>query len=333
MEKSPGLPIETFIDSVETVRDHFLPPVKDSEYQAMYNGKVTNKLVKTKTSDYKESQIEQLKLVNFNGRLEIDQGDYKVFINQYRELTQGLATTAKKLLDVFVTALTEQNEKRKSADIEVSLAEYMRIRGLKDEKEARKQIKRDLEAIASLYLEITHEPSRKNWMRYQVSGGAYGIKNGIIKFRFSNEFFSLLVTYPIMPINLETFLPNENNYPNSYYFARYIQEHKNMNYHHPNADIISVRKLLDSSPHMPKYEELGKAGQLRKRIIDPFERDLSIYTFFTWHYCGVKGTDLEQPETYEDFINANVKITFKDYPERVREIETPKRRTSKKKEK
>lgn len=314
-----------------SVSTHYTPSKEESGYQSMYNGKVTNKLVKTKTSDYKEEKIEQLKLINFNGRLEIDQGDYKVFINQYRELTHGLATTAKILLDTFVVVLTEQSDSRKSADIEITLSEYMRIRGLSDPKSVREQVRRDLEALAQLNIEFNDKDT--GWMKYHVSAGTYGIKKGIIKFRFNTEFFNLLRRYAIMPIHAETWQVNQNNNPNSYYFSRYIQEHKNMNYHHPNADIISVKKLLESSPDMPKYDELGEAGQLRKRIIDPFERDMSIFNFFTWHYCGPKGTDIEQPETYDEFINANVKITFKEYPERAKPIEAAKRRTSKKKEK
>lgn len=328
MDELPVLSLPT-----TSVSTHYTPSKEESGYQSMYNGKVTNKLVKTKTSDYKEAQIEQLKLVNFNGRLEIDQGDYKVFINQYRELTHGLATTAKILLDTFVVVLTEQSESRKSADIEIPLKEYMSIRGFRDVKRTREQVTRDLEALHKLHLEISIEDNKSNWMKYHVSGGKYGIEKGIIKFRFSIEFFNLLRRYPIMPIHPETWQVNQNNNPNGYYFARHIQEHKNMNYHHPNADIVSVKKLLESSPDMPKYDELGEAGQLRKRIIDPFERDMSIFSFFTWHYCGPKGSDIEQPDTYEKFINANVKITFKDYPERPKSksIEAPKRRTSKKK--
>ena len=71
-----------------------------------------------------------------------------------------------------------------------------------------------------------------------------------------------------------------------------------------NENVISVKTLIDACPNFPTYEDvMGGAGQISKRIINPFERDMdSLSPGISWEY------QRESPKNYSDFINSNIII-------------------------
>ena len=153
------------------------------------------------------------------------------------------------------------------------------------------------------------------------------INKGIIYFSFGGKFHSLLKEYPIAQFPKELLTYNLNANPHSYYLGRVISMHKNMNYFKSNADIISVKTLIESCPDLPKYEDVKHYGGIEQRIIEPFERDMSNIKLFTWYYCGKNGIQVDPPKDYAEFESLNVKINWRHYPER-----TMKKTLSKKKD-
>jgi hypothetical protein len=100
-----------------------------------------------------------------------------------------------------------------------------------------------------------------------------------------------------------------------------------MNYNKSNENIIRVGTLLRSTPCIPKYEEIKEKGEITRRIIKPFERDMNaVKDTLSWRYCGPKGTLVDPPVGYWQFVESLILITWNNYPER------EKRKSSKGKE-
>lgn len=286
------------------------------DYRTIYQGKATNTLARMKTRAIDPVQID------LYGNATITDKDFRLFISKYNELISGVRPTAFLLLDAIVITATESN--KRETLIRLPLKEYMRLRGLKDIKETRKQVKEDLEALYNISISFTGKERNvktkkldtKDFMDMRICD-TKGIENGVIFINFGAAFYSLLRSYPVMPYPNEIFTFNLNSNPHSPRLLRRITEHKNMNYsHNGRGDIISVKTLLNACPELPKYSELGEAIQARKRIIDPFERDMDAISSFMWHYCGTKGAEIEPPLTYAEFQEARIKITWLEYPER-----------------
>lgn len=272
-------------------------------------------------------------------KITTNDGDFILEIEHFNE-TAGVSTTTWQLLDALIQELT--NNGMKSPKVRLSLSDYMNMRGLNDIKSAREQVKRELNTISHIrfhFQEIRRGKKRGGFMRLAILG-TNGLENGFIVAVFDTQFFEIIQSYNIMQYPLLLYKINAHINPNSWYFGRKITEHKNMNYFKPNADIISVETLLNSSPAMPTYEEVAQTNRdFKSRIIKPFERDMdALDETLTWEYChnnGKPSTDEELEILYNDnketpsyniFIKLLVKITWRYYPIR---IEPPKKRTRK----
>lgn len=235
----------------------------------------------------------------------------------------GTPTTSTwQLLDMITVEFTETGAK--SRDVQITLDKYMEKRELKDRKEARKQVKKDLELLRLFAISFT-EPRRKGepqgYYNLNISSGAGISKSGIITFSFSDKFYSLLMGYPVMPYPPQLYALNNKRNPNSFYFLRKIAEHKNMNIGKKNEDIISVKTLVAASPYLPTYKKIMAADRhLDTRIIAPFERDMdALSNTLTWEYCHSSGEALSDEElsgfNYQLFKDCLIHITWIDYPD------------------
>lgn len=298
------------------------PITEKIDFSKIHQGKATNELAKIQTVIDNPAQLNL-----YGGAIITTDKDYKLFIERYHELTNGVRPTAKMLLDALVIKLTEGGHK--DTLVKLPLSEYMDMRGLKDIKSAREQVKEDIRALDRLRIEYREKLKGKqgDFLNVSISGGTNGIVRGIIVFRFNQDFFNVLIKYPIMPYPKEILSLNPKKNPNSPYLLRRISEHKNMNYFKSNADIISVKTLLKASPELPKYEDIKDMGQIEQRIITPFERDMDAISTFKWYYCGKNSVKVEQPANYFEFEQLNIKIEWTSYPTR----DKPKRAYKKKK--
>ena len=285
-------------------------------------GTATNKL--TKIDSHKKKPDTDIA----TGLAKIKQKDFEVAILNNTKI-QGLRQSAHQLLDALTEVFTEQGGE-KSPKITLSLKDYMKKRGFKNEKEARKQVKEDLETLSSIKLSFTQKlrgGESKEYFNLALLG-SHGIKNGIITVYLDTAFCTLLTGYNIMPYPRLLWELSERINPNSFYFLRKISEHKNMNFDDRNANVISVMTLLNATPNIPSYEEVMKTNgkQLTQRIIEPFERDMdALIEVISWIYCHSNGAELTDEElrnmNYEIFIKLYVKIYWTLYPDETERLE------------
>ena len=286
-----------------------------SKYRTIQQGKATNQLART---DFR-IRPEQLSLC---GDAVIEKNGYKVFIEQLNQLKNGVRPTAQQLLDALLIEATESSKNPEESEdtlVTLPLKKYMQVRGLSDEKSARAQVKEDLDALSKLRIYFAE---KNNNYDFPICGGK-GIVRGVITIRFDKDFFKLYRSYPVMAYHEELLKIKLKTNPYSLGLGRRILEHKNMNIGKSNENIMSVATLLDAIPDMPRYEELGDAGQLRKRIIDPFERDMNYFektNMFTWHYCGKSGAEVSEPTTRIEFEKSLIKFTWLDYPDQTERL-------------
>ena len=250
----------------------------------------------------------------------IERGGLTVQITDYVSKGIKLKASTHRLLDALTVRFAETGGK--SPTVEIPLSEYMDLCGLSDAKEARKQVKEDLEALYSLTLSYTGKGKHSlNFADVRLCD-AKGIMNGVIFLNFSRPLYGVLMQYPIMRLPNEYFKLNSKRNPNSSYFLRKISEQKNMNAGTPTENIISVQTLLNSTDELPRYEDIASTGRIDQRIIRPFERDMdALSNTLSWEYCHSKGAPLTAEELlnmdYSLFRSLLIKITWVDYPAEV----------------
>ena len=224
-----------------------------------------------------------------------------------------------KLLDAAMMKYAES--KNGELVISMTLQEYMKLCGLKSETTAHKQVKEDLDILEGLKIEKT---GSKGFARIRLVG-SHIFKNNMItigldsifaRIYLSDKFFSTFVAP-------EIFMLSDKHNPNSYHLGRFVHVHKGRNLGKPNENIISVRQLLKVCPNLATVDELREKGigQIRRKIIIPFERDLdALSDVFTWAYkeAGENGRILSREETarlsFNEFIELNVYIHWVKYP-------------------
>lgn len=269
----------------------------------------SNKLAKRMTTRLGDS-----KQLDLYGNGNITEKDFKLFIKGYAKAS-GVKQSAAMLLDSLMITATKDG--LNDTLVTLPLKEYMKMRGLSDEKETRRQVKEDIDALERISFEYKGTGKQKGaWLKVSISGGTVGqVKNGDIVFRFNQDFFNsfkLGNNYLYMYFPRAGLQGNARKNPWKYWLARKISEHKRMNIGRPNENTISVQTLIDACPNYPTYEEVMQGDRaITRRIVEPFERDLDeLRPDITWEY---KGLD-ESPKTYQEFINAQISIHWAEYP-------------------
>ena len=336
--------VESTAPAISRVVPSILPTGEreKSTFSTIRQGTATNALTKIKPSTKRNTIIDTI-----TGTATITQGNLSITIPDFTKL-KGFRTSTYQLLDALTVALTETGAK--SPAVALSLEEYMKKRGLKDKKEARKQVTDDLETLFNA--KISFKEKRKKGQEQDFHDiriiDSKGIRKGIITVTFGTAFYNILLGYPIMPYPAQLWALNSKLNPNSFYLLRKIAEHKNMNVGKKNEDIIAVKTLLAAAPNLPSYEEVMNTDRaISRRIIEPFERDMdALEDTLTWTYCHSNNTPLTDEElssmSYDTFISLLIKIDWKQYPdqtarlkrkaERIEQAEQgKKRKTSKKK--
>lgn len=295
--------------------DNILEKNKTKDYALMQQGTATNKLTKIK------SREKDIKIDPVTGTGIMTWGDFTVAMKNFKEIA-GFRTSTHKLLDALMIEFTETGGK--DTKVTLSLKKLMELRGLKNEKSARRQTEEDLETLYNASISFTQQlKGKKDFldMRLVIDKG---IKSGIVQCTFHPDFYGLMKTYQVMPMNKKALALDDRYNPNAYYFLREFCEHMNMNYSKPNKNLISVMTLLKSTPEIPTYEELEKTNrQYKQKIIDPFERDLNKLEeirAITWEYCHTNALPLSDEELkemdYEIFHKLLIHFELIDYPQR-----------------
>ena len=298
-------------------------------FSTIRQGNATNALTKLRAIEGKTATLDPV-----TGTATIKKGNFTLTIPNYSKLS-GLKTSTYQLLDAITIALTESGAK--SPTVIIPLSAYMDKRGLKDRKEAKNQVKADLEVLRQA--SITGEEKRgKNTNAYSfvnIADSGEVKRNGDIVFTFGNTFFQMLLSYPVMPYPAQLQTINNKRNPNSYYLLRKIAEHKNMNIGKKNEDIIAVKTLLAVAPNIPSYEEVMVGNKhITERIITPFERDMdALEATLKWYYCHSNNTPLTDEElqelSYSTFEGLLIKIEWVVYPDQTARLERKAERLEK----
>lgn len=317
--------LQVYIDDAIEHRDEIEPmgeiskkeaAFQISQYLKLPQAKHTNSLAHKLTTRIKEPAQ-----LDFNGKGTILSKDFRLYIEGYDKLANGANTSAVKFFDAAVMTCSRNRD----ALARIPLIDYMELRGLKDEKEARKQIKSDMELLKAIKFDYKGTgKSRGDWLSLSLYGGRAGIYKGIIEFMFSRDFYASIPENQFMFIPKEYFSTKDKYNPHTAYFIRRIAEHKRMNLGKANENIIGVDTLISSSPTFPKYEDVYY--QFTQKILEPFERDMDAIGSIKWHYAE------GQPDNYNDFTISSVVITWVDYPEVKKLLENKKGRGKEKKQ-
>src|SRR5690554_532596 len=286
----------------------------------MHQGQATSLITKGINSRIQPDQI------TGRGVVQIEE---KIFtFLDYRDGIGKISSTAKQL---FIALCIYATRGRTNGNtVMLPLDEYMEMRGLENRKGAIGQVKADLKILKNIHIKFTEKKKgvAGSDLNMNLFEGTEGIVNGIIIFKFNSDFFDHYKKSKRISSIPEGLLKlNLNHHPNSFYFLEKISSHKNMNYNKSNENIIRVGTLLRSTPCIPKYEEIKEKGEITRRIIKPFERDMNaVKDTLSWRYCGPKGTLVDPPVGYWQFVESLILITWNNYPER------EKRKSSKGKE-
>ncbi len=292
--------------------DLHINSVSRNTFRIMKQSSAMNKLATLKTTENLISE-------NNSDTVCIEKDNLKIYFENFSALGKGLKTTTHRLADALMVKFTEMGADERM--VRLPLSEYMELCELKNTGEVRKQVRADLNTLLNMRVSFKKSSNRERSLEDIKICTDVNIKNNIIFFTFSDEFFYVMKTMPVMPYPEKLFRINLKKNPNSYYFLKKISEHKKMNYFKKNADTLSVRRLLECTPELPAYEDVVSTDRaVSRRIIEPFERDMNeLSDVLIWEYCHSNGTPLSESElidfNYHIFYSLLIRIKWRSYPE------------------
>ncbi len=296
-------------------------PVPDVSFEKLPQAPPTNALMKIGTKALQYDSIA--------GRATAKRDGLTLYIQNWPK-DGRLEITMKRLFDAL---LLEYNKNgAEDGKITLSLKDYAAKCGLKSIRRTREQVRKDM---ATLYNISMHYSSKSNraWdkdfydMRICISKG---IRRGIIEVELHPKLQEWLKQIPIMPCPKQLLQLDVAHYPASYIFGRLFTERKNMNIGKRNEDIVTVKELLGAvTEFIPAKEEIPtERGQLRQRIIEPFERNMNhvadTLPGFTWGYCYSKGKPIKEDPAeipYSLFETLKIQATWTTYPDQTKRLE------------
>jgi hypothetical protein len=315
-----------------------LVPQTQNEFFTIRQGTATNELPKLK------AKKENTKVDKVERTVTVTQGDFSITVPNNPSLEgivdQNIAEIELPVFRLSTNLLFEAiklvftEEGGKSAEVLFPVERYMNLRGLKDKKEARKQIEEDLESLFNARISFREKLSNGNVKNYRDIRilGDKGIENNIIKVVFTQAYYSILSNYSVAYYSPYLFTYNWRNKPVSFYLSKKLSDHRKMNLGKRNENIISVKSLLESASIIPSYEVVRNTDKhVDQRIfsaladgLDKLHKDLS------WYWCYRDGTPIPEEELtpikYEIASKWLVHIEWKDDPYKEKRLELQKKR-------
>lgn len=253
----------------------------------------------------------------FDTVVNYDFGDIALDFNTDKKLSvSGL-----KMID-FLLLKTNNPDMYKDGMFQIPLIDYMQLCDLSAQRNAKKQVINGLGNLFNLSITLKEE-DKKNKLIIGKSRliSSFRVKNGFIFAESTNLFLYVIKKSKYMTLPNQLFRINALKNPYSYYFLKKISELKNMNINSSNEDIITIHKLLESCPTMPKYEDIKRSGAINQRIKDPLFRDLDAldetisYELIT---TSKEKISIEKAKElpFEEFECLRVHVSWKAYPDR-----------------
>ena len=295
----------------------------DNNYQNILQGKLTNALAILSGKSFYCDKFSNVA----NGII----NNVKFSIYDLNSLKAGFKfdATVQRIFDIFILKLTpvlpykkvmSDSEFKKYQRISITLKEYLSYCNITGNKtRAIEHLRNALNIIARIQVEfsdihfIKKNKSESEYYYFRIADGVTRDKStGTYSIYFNIEFLKYLSKTYIMPFNARLFQINLHKNPNSYKLARRLLLHHNMNFSKHNANIISIKSLIESTD-IPTYEQIKSKGRLKQLIIEPFERDLNYLqqiNFLQWNYKN------EINYSYDKWIDSYIKFTLLNYPKK-----------------
>lgn len=205
----------------------------------------------------------------------------------------------------------------KSKYITITLEEYKMIGG-KDNKEARKQLKKAADDLYNLSL-IYKFGNEKNQITIstRVLEAKAEIKNSSITFCLADNLYNNLKTNKSISYIPYELLCISSRSENAYKIGVFLRDHQRRNIGKDNENRVSISKLLEVTS-LPLAEDI-KPNRYKLQIIDPFFKALNtaastgVFSYKIVHSKGKPLTDKEAINVYFDyelFISCLVDITW-----------------------
>ena len=346
--------LANFSPEVKQITSKAQQEAKATSYSNMLQGKGTNALARISKKTARVDAITGNATITVPENVIINIADYancKLNV-QTIQLYHILAIKLTQQLPYEATA--EQIQKHRAVILTVE--EFMKLRGLKDKKEARKQLEETIRTLYNISIEweerhVLIPEGKKRSKLTPIKHGmriadyrANVIENGKAIFQFTFDLAGYLSKAYVAPFPMGLLQVNSHNHPYSYQLGVKLALHYNMNRTKENEKRISVKTLLEGLPDMPKYEDVmnnPKDGHVARKIIDPFEDDMNalIYEYgvlTNWEYCNSKGAPLTDEQlkdySYNEWVNRLVTFEFANYPEQteyIKKLEAKKRKAKK----
>ena len=289
--------------------------LKEATYKPIYNGNLTNGLMRLSKRDFEPDRRGK------NAYYDAPNGT-KYSISEFDKLIGALGVSTKKLLDTATAALTEQNFFRTqniNPTVHIPLVIYGERNGYKltpetkatpeeqkkENERVRQRVKEfrlkcksdllDLEKIAC----TAEETSGRNAGEYARMGlitKSHSVRQGIITINFDPVAARYLVNGGVMWLPL-VLLSVDNRKNNTYSIGRKIalQNSIDNNFFAGTDCTLSVKSLLSAAPEIPTRQELEDSGNRnwKAKIKGVLEKSLNelveLYPIITkWEYRNPK---------------------------------------------
>lgn len=306
---------------------------KEPAFEEVRQGVITNTITKLRARAGINARIE-----NETENAIISNGDFTIIIAGLISMKgdySRLRTSVYRLFDALISKLSSRGGR---PVVTLTINEYMELCGLRHRRSTKEQITADLEILLNMAAIVKAKKTRgkeraEGFIKLELCEKCE-IKNGVIEFTLTKDFYKELLNYPAMPYPVKLWRININDNPHSYYFLRKLAEQKFMNSGKPNEDITTVRTLLDNAPYLPAYEEVKEAGrQIAQRIINPFTRDLDeLSDTLIWQCYGAGNEPLRKEDltglSFQAFEELRIKTEWRDYPDQTARLAARKSKTA-----
>ncbi len=209
----------------------------------------------------------------------------------------------------LLTYIRELYTMRMTENIDFSVKDYMVRCGLKDRKQARKQLERDLFALLSVVYTTQHGRAAILDSYEMHHGRVYAVLNqGFIAEMAKQDYFLLPMEYFSLDRQRLNYAPALLYYM---VMLRYFNSKKS------NKNRISIRSLL-AFAKFPTIEEVRSTrnNSIRGRIVEPFFRNLNALSGVArFHFYDERKNKLTQQEVqalqYDDMLRVIIHIEWK----------------------
>lgn len=335
-------------------------------YYSMRSGK-TNSLAYANNPKLFSKVTEMIaghEIISENDEYKFNESMHDVTITLEGKFLENLNATIAKGVFWIQMLFTERIGHSNPSDSDIESARYMKWKiddymqycGLSDRKNAIASMRKTLSVLSQAIIEWREEiivrddngqpiysgryrDKKGNWIpkvkkTMQVYRGSFisthglNVINGGFEFWINKEFATYLAHAGVIAVHENFFKLDAQKSPGSITLAVKLSEYHSMNYGTNQANVISVKSLLNAMPNIPSYETLsvdevviisngsekkytkqgGKGGwkfRIKKPFEDAFDSLVNCGILSGWNY-----RENMNPLSYDEFVNQFVHFEF-----------------------